>query len=141
MSTAHVQALSHFLHYVYVHTDTDILVLCTTVNSGGTTGSVQTWARDVQCIRWGIGTEGKHCVPNGGQLQVEQVARHCLMPDSNIPDPWRTNRPWFTDMMLADCSSQVSGGSGGIPADLVDPVDQDTQHSGSVAWGNQWRRC
>ena len=94
------------------------------VNCGGTTNSVHTLARDVQCIRWGIGADGKHCVPKGGQLQVEQVATHRLMPYSNIPDPWRTYRPWFTDMMLAYCSAQVRGG---IPTDLVDPADQQTR--------------
>ena len=130
-------SLSPFPLCVFFHSDTDIRAPYTTVNSGGTTNSVHTWAMDVQCIHRGIGTEGKTLCPEAGQLQVEKVATHCLMPDSNIPDPWRTNRPWFTDMILAYCSSQVSGGSGGVPADLVDPVDQQTQHSGSVAWGNQ----
>ena len=47
----------------------------------------------------------------------------------NYTTPWRTSRPWFTDMILANCFPRVSGR---IPTALVDPAHQQTPHSGSV---------
>ena len=78
---------------------------CTTANSY--TDQLTAQSRDLQCIGW---TGGETLCPRGRSATGGASATHCLTPDSDTT-PMETNRPWFTDMILADApldGSQVA---------------------------------
>ena len=78
------------------------------------------WALAMQCTSSGRGGKGKHCVSEGSAAGLEQC-----------PIPMEANRPWFMSfcMIIADCSSQLSGQ---LPAALAAlPINK---HHTAVVW-------
>ena len=78
--------------------------LCLAQQRTVNTDQLSAQSRDLQCIGW---TSGETLCPRGRSATSGASTTHGLMPDSDTT-PMATNRPWFTDMILAD--SLLEGG-------------------------------